>query len=173
MITEFKIFESNRSYLYHFTHLPALEKILKNGILFKGNDLDWQSFSISTTRRSDFDWGAVRIVLDTDKIKSRYKIVPIDYFRNVSKGYFKNMPFHTSQDQQEERIISNKKGYLSPTYFVQIDINEDWSLETKNKELIMYRYGDEFVDYNPNPFKFHNPHNVKINIVKNFKTVKW
>ena len=173
MITFFKIFENNRSYLYHFTHLPSLEKILKDGILFKGNDLNWENFSISTTRRSDFDWGAVRIVLDTDKIKSKYKILPIDYFRNISNGYFKDMPFHPSQDQQEERIISNKKEHLSPTYFVQIDINEDWSLEPKNKELVSNRYGDKYSDYNPDPLEFENPFNVKINIVKNFKTIKW
>ena len=153
MITNFKIYESNRQYLYHFSHREYLEEILKNGLMFTQDDMKENIYSISTTRKSNFNWGSVRIVLDTEKIKTKYKIIPVDFFGKSFTEY-KRIHWWEDWDQQEERIVLKKSGFLTPDYFLQIDIND------KVLELDTYS------------LPLDNPFNIKINIVKSFDTIK-
>jgi hypothetical protein len=152
MILEFQLFE-NRQYLYHFTHFDYLPDILKYGLKFTTDNMKENIFSISTTRKSNFNWGLVRIVLDTEKMRTKYKIEPVDFFGKSFTEY-KRTHWWEEWDQQEERIISKKPDILTPDYFLQIDLNEKVF---------------EFTGY---PLSLENPYNIKINIVKKLKTLK-
>ncbi len=162
--------------LYYFTELDNLKKILENGIRFRNNDLlndDFPYyFAISTTRKYNFKWADsksnnFRIVLDKEKIKNHYKILPVHYYNQ----YYKNddvVPNGTKDqrvndntwNQYEERICFNPKDvnndyYLSPKYFKRIDI--------------LSRNADYYFDNN---IESYNKYSVDINIVDKYEPIK-
>lgn len=109
--------------LYHFTNnLYVLENILDNGLIFRPSDTNDDQCFISTTRNYDFKWGGIRITLNADKIKQRYKIKPINFFYKHIQ-YWKSF-HHINTDQMEERILSPVEGFLDPSYILQVDL--DW-----------------------------------------------
>jgi hypothetical protein len=121
--------------LYHFTNISFLDGIIKTGLKFEPNNSTLpqhkNTYSISVTRDkigagvidylsnlTDFD---VRIKLDGDKISERYKVEPINV-ENVWMAGDKNWKTSSKFPELfEERIISYKPGYLSPSYILQID----------------------------------------------------
>jgi hypothetical protein len=166
--------------LYHFTAIAALENILENGILFKKNDLYSKDFkyyyTISTTRKFNFNFtyddiniNNVRIVLDKEKIKNDYKIIPTHWYNTEFKN--DNAKPNGTNDQRtvafvgrdsliynqfEERICMNpndvyKRYFLLPKYIKQINVLES--------------YKDKME-------QFKNPYNIKIQYYRTFKDLR-
>lgn len=128
----------NMSPIFVWIEFNNIESILKNGIKFKSNDDERYNFkcSISSTRNSKWRWGGgnCRITLDREQISKHFKIVPYSYY-----GF----------KEWEERIFSNKCGYLEPIFFKKIEIdkniyNEDIDIENK------YNIPIEILDFHKN-----------------------
>jgi hypothetical protein len=125
--------------LYHFTNISFLNDILKTGLKFKPDNSGLpqykNTFNVAVTRdksgegvmkylsfKREFN---IRIKLDGDKVSEQYKVEPI----NVENIWNYDIGDKNSEEQIptkfpyffEERIISNKPGYLSPSYISQID----------------------------------------------------
>ena len=121
--------------LYHFTNNSVISSIKEKGIKFEPDNsgLYPNQFYIAATRDKsgkgllkylDYKGLNVRITLDGNKISERYKIKPInveniwnweDYEEEGTPIISKSTEFF------EERILSNKEGYLDPKYFINIE----------------------------------------------------
>ena len=119
--------------LYHFTNILFLNNILKTGLKFNPDNSGLSqyknTFYISATRQQNGTGTIkdipektfnVRIKLDGNKISERYKVEPINVINVWMAGGYGN-PSIKYPELFEERIISNKPGYLSPSYIFQID----------------------------------------------------
>ena len=72
----------NNNYLYHYTNIYNLLGILEDGFILKApySHYDGEKRYISFTRNKNFNFGAdVRIVINRDKLKQRYKLEPYHY----------------------------------------------------------------------------------------------
>ena len=121
--------------LYHFTSIKYLKDVINLGLKFEPNNSTLpqhkNTYSISVTRDkigagvidylsnlTDFD---VRIKLNGDKISEIYKIEPINV-ENIWMAGDKNWKTSSKFPELfEERIISKRPGYLTPSYILQID----------------------------------------------------
>ena len=114
--------------LYHYTDPKNIENILKNGIKFSAPQKEISDkYYISTTRKKQNWKHNTLIILDGNKISEKYKIIPIQastYIDNPSKDWFKKVGVKIDSlggsELAEERIISNKPGYLDPKYIIKI-----------------------------------------------------
>jgi hypothetical protein len=114
--------------LYHYTSPENIENILKNGIRFSSPQKEISNeYFISTTRKKQNWKHKTLIVLDGNKISEKYKIVPIQastYIDKPSDEWFKQVGVKIDSlggsELAEERIISNKPGYLEPKYILKI-----------------------------------------------------
>lgn len=99
--------------IYHFTHIESLEKILSTNKFLtsvavssdeKGNRGKFYFFSIARSRTTHFisaipEFGAVMIILDSEKLNSRFKIVPVDYWGQQYK--------QRGESETEERVLTD------------------------------------------------------------------
>jgi len=120
--------------LYHFTPLSNLKKILENRVLFVNEENQ-----VSTTRHANMDItslyggnselkkGLARIMLDGDKISTKYKIRPFSY-DNLGKEL----------NLGEEQIVVNGNPFPFIPYLKRIDIflNKKDSVNPKILELL-------------------------------------
>lgn len=114
--------------LYHYASPENIENILKNGIRFSSPQKEISNeYFISTTRKKQNWKHKTLIVLDGNKISEKYKIVPIQastYIDKPSDEWFKQVGVKIDSlggsELAEERIISNKPGYLEPKYILKI-----------------------------------------------------
>jgi hypothetical protein len=118
--------------LYHFTPLSNIKKILENRVLFS-NDEGAISTSIrpnmSTRDFMDMKTASIaRIMLDGDKISTKYKIRPFAY--GASEG--------NPEDLGEEQIIVNGEKFPFIPYLKRIDIflNKKDKVNPKILELL-------------------------------------
>jgi hypothetical protein len=106
--------------LYHFTPLKNIIPMLDSQVLIP--NMEGQ---ISTTRRPDMDISGfmkmqmgksntARLMLDGDKISTKYKIRPFVYFDDYE--------YEDGEDLGEEQIIINKKNFYFLPYLKRIDI---------------------------------------------------
>lgn len=106
--------------LYHFTPLKNIIPILDSQVLIPNTE-----GQISTTRRPDMDISGfmkmqmgksntARLMLDGDKISTKYKIRPFIYFDDHE--------YEDGEDLGEEQIIINKKNFYFLPYLKRIDI---------------------------------------------------
>lgn len=121
--------------LYHFTNSSFLNNIKTQGIKFEPDNsgLYPNQFYIAATRDKsgkglfkylDYKNLDVRITLDGNKISERYKIKPINVENiwNMDDFEEEGEPIISKFTEFfEERILSNKEGYLDPKYFISID----------------------------------------------------
>lgn len=114
--------------LYHYTSPENIEDILKNGIRFSSPQKEISNkYFISTTRKKQNWKHQTLIILDGNKISEKYKIIPIQastYIDKPSDEWFKQVGVKIDSlggsELAEERIISNKPGYLEPKYILKI-----------------------------------------------------
>ena len=114
--------------LYHYTSPENIEDILKNGIKFSPPQKEISDkYFISTTRKKQKWNDQTQITLDGDKISEKYKIIPIQastFIDNPSKEWFKVVGVKIDSlggsELAEERIISDKSGYLDPKYILKV-----------------------------------------------------
>jgi hypothetical protein len=133
-----------RGQLYHFTSLQALAKILNSNILQASPDLKVSSddgpvtdFYYFSTTRDKFLYKKnpkiasfeVRLVLDGDKLSSKYKIEPYYYY--YDEMIDEPAPKH-DQDESEERIvlknskeIPNASNYITKIQILIDNIDKD------------------------------------------------
>jgi hypothetical protein len=155
--------------LYHFTPLSNLKKILENRVLFTNEDNQ-----VSTTRHADMNleplYGSnkrgmlnnlARIMLDGDKISTKYKIRPFSY---SSLGKELNLG--------EEQIVVNGDRFPFIPYLKRIDIFIDKKdkvnpkiLELLDKANIPYEIyqGTPASNIPYNQPKDGNPNDIDIN----------
>jgi hypothetical protein len=121
--------------LYHFTNSSFLNSIKEKGIKFEPDNSGLYSnqFYIATTRDKSgkglfkhlgYKDLNIRITLDGNKISERYKIEPINVENIWNKDEFEEegTPIISKFTEFfEERILSNREGYLNPKYFINID----------------------------------------------------
>jgi len=120
-----------------------IEDVLLNGIQFgktegvHNKSLKVYKYYISTTRNPEYHFQSrkIRVVLDGDKIKQLFSVKPFGYNFGANNEW-------------EERIWSNKGGYLSTEYFLRIECSAEYYEEVK---------------------KLKNPNNIPI-ILKNIGT---
>ena len=109
--------------LYHSTYPSTLKTILDQNIL-KGNLATYNGkdvLAISTTRNKNFkyDGRKAQIVLDGDKLSTKYKIKPFDYW-----GRSYNRPKNSqAQDEDEEIILTSKINNIKD-YIVDINLDK-------------------------------------------------
>ena len=109
--------------LYHSTYPSTLKTILDQNVL-KGNLSTYNGkdiLAISTTRNKNFkyDGRKAQIVLDGDKLSTKYKIKPYDYW---GRNY--NIPRNSqAQDEDEEMIITSKIDNIKD-YIVNINLDK-------------------------------------------------
>lgn len=162
--------------LYHFTSTAYLPNILINGLRFHKIDMinfEYQYY-ISTTRFFDFHFfnRRMRITLDKNEIRKNFKMMPIHFknWQGIKSKYNiidNRIKGHNDMmNQFEERIVLNPTNgkyfikdafYLPVKYIKQIDIINPIGVPPKTIEEIS---------------KLDNPHNIKINIVDNYKPIK-
>jgi hypothetical protein len=117
-------------FLYHYTSPDNIKNILKNGIKFSFPQKEISDkYFISTTRRKQNWKHKTLIILDGNKISEKYKIIPIQastYIDNPSDEWFKQVGVKIDSlggsELAEERIISDKPGYLDPKYIINTEI---------------------------------------------------
>jgi len=137
------LLEGMSSVLFHFTNIPNLVNILKENkfhttaAFASDNEQPIQQgylFYVSTTRIRSTGYNMARmmnacIVLDGNKLKAKYKGVPVDYWQQIS--YYGKTKKYNQRDyinalkqlEQEDRILLN-----SPTienalsYIKEIDL---------------------------------------------------
>jgi hypothetical protein len=121
--------------LYHFTNSSFLNNIKEKGIKFEPDNsgLYPNQFYVAATRDKsgkglfkylDYKDLNVRITLDGNKISERYKIEPINVENIWNKDEFEEegTPIISKFTEFfEERILSNREGYLDPRYFINIE----------------------------------------------------
>ena len=109
--------------LYHSTYPSTLKTILDQNIL-KGNLATYNGkdvLAISTTRNKNFKYEdrKAQIVLDGDKLSTKYKIRPYDYWdRNYNR---RNNP--QAKDEDEEIILTSKIPNIKD-YIVGINLDK-------------------------------------------------
>jgi len=114
--------------LYHYTNIKNIKNILDKGLKFSEPQEEISNeYFISTTRKKQNWKHKTLIVLDGNKISEKYKIVPIQastYIDKPSDEWFKQVGVKIDSlggsELAEERIISNKPGYLEPKYILKI-----------------------------------------------------
>lgn len=163
--------EGATDYLYHFTQIDNMLKILKTNTLglsvgfteyeFKHNRNKYFFLSLTNSRSANIGYPITfyeglplaRITFNGRKLNSNFKIKPIDY-NNLPR--VKSVTLHDrSYDEMEERLISNKN-IITNIY--------------KYIESIDIRYVDEMDDMDiikiKNIKKICDENNIKCNIVK-------
>ena len=113
--------------LYHFTNIANLEGILERGLL-TGNDNSVGDI-VSLTRKKDLrhkDTSDTRIVINRDKLASRYKITP---HRDKTAP-----PRKWSNSEDEEFVDRDIKDIKN--YIIRVDILSNW------REIEEWEYGD-------------------------------
>jgi hypothetical protein len=161
--------------LYHFTPLSNLKKILENRVLFVNEENQ-----VSTTRHANMDItslyggnselkkGLARIMLDGDKISTKYKIRSFSY-DNLGKDL----------NLGEEQIVVNGNKFHFIPYLKRIDIflNKKDSVNPKILELlekanIPYKvYQGAPISNTPyNQPKDGNPDSININKIPEKRT---
>ena len=115
--------------IYHFMDIFSLHDMTENysnevpKLNFSADDFfdRKDTFFISTTRKFDFKWNAIRLTLDGNKISENYKIVPVSYFSK------KPNEVNQEEDQFEERIITKRKSDVIDLkkYCKRVDICTD------------------------------------------------
>ena len=128
-ITKILLLEfQEKNYLYHFTDYRIVKKILRSNVLKRGTinlaitnsgktfDIDDKEQGVSFTRNRNFQkdamWGsnALALVFDRNKLKSRYKIYPLDPESNTKYR----------QTYKEEVILKDIKNVRNLIEFVYI-----------------------------------------------------
>ncbi len=157
----FKLYESilneDSNNLYHFTTIDNLLDILNSGKLKVNEDpkisgsrifkqYGYPAEGISTTRNKNLVWGRcnIRLVLNKQKIKQRYKIIPLHWY-NMRYGDMDyrvkgNISFRNNipVNQSEERIITTNG--LPTSYIEEIDlINNPNGTPLTKKEIDMIK----------------------------------
>lgn len=118
--------------LYHYTNSSSVIKILDSGFINNGQDN-----YISCTRNINYQIcksQKVILVLDRNKISTRYKIKPTDWFyNNKTERIYKSRADGISEF--EETILTNKLSikYIKKIIFCDVVIPK--SLENKCKKL--------------------------------------
>ena len=121
--------------LYHFTNSSFINNIKEKGIKFEPDNSGFypNQFYIAATRDKsgeglmkylDYKDLNIRITLDGNKISERYKIKPINIENiwNWDEFEEEGIPVISKfAEFFEERILSNKEGYLDPKYFLNIE----------------------------------------------------
>jgi hypothetical protein len=115
--------EGGSDILYHFTNTYNLINILNNNEFnlsiaigtpsdFNTNKKRFFFFSTTRSKNSGFVRGDVKIVLDSYKLKQRYKITPVDYWQySTNPSDYSNKDDYINalkHSEQEDRIVSNK-----------------------------------------------------------------
>lgn len=142
-INSYKVFEGKQvGNLYHFTNIESIiEMARQKKIGFSPNDLGhmkqyekW-SGSISTTRRFDFKWQGVRLVLDGNKISNKFVIKPIHFFN-----------IRGMDDDEFPRIYKNGKSYRYKEDIRQLGTKakDNYNTEINQmEERIFGKFGDK------------------------------
>jgi hypothetical protein len=118
--------------LYHFTPLSNLKKILENRVLFANDELAISTSirpNMSTRGFQDMKNASIaRIMLDGDKISTKYKIRPFAYGGDEDDA----------EDLGEEQILVNGKNFPFIPYLKRIDIflNKKDKVNPKILELL-------------------------------------
>lgn len=154
--------ESNHAPLYHFTDLFILDRIIDEDTLKLGNYYnkfdDRQIKMISLTRNKDLNTLThrqllnVKLVLDKDKLLTKYNIITYDFFIHNNHETFPKSNLNRKSPVEFEEIILNPIEHLHK-YLIEIDIFGDVNYSVGK----MYK---SLGDYNR---KF----NIKININDN------
>ena len=139
MITTLNEFLGQPNMLYHALDFNKLEKFLKDdiipgysyqrywkdGLMRKDNDPDYNNSNwykgISTTRDMNFakEWSHTFIVLDQDKIKQDYKVVPYQWNYSIGADYVKDHKkereeFIITGYEEDENMLHIPKGSIKP-----------------------------------------------------------
>ncbi len=108
---------NSKNVIYHFTHIMNLDLMIDDGyFLCRHNDLELNKspYAISCTRKKNLKWGAIRLVLDYEKIREKYSVEPVNFFGKKIKKY--------NRQQDEERIYTNNPTFPIFKYLLRIDI---------------------------------------------------
>jgi hypothetical protein len=138
--------------LYHFVDWRRMDYLIDNNLhfRFKMDDLNINDkYYLSTTRKYNFDWASIRIVLDGTNISSNYEIQPVHFFNKAAMDLYRykkqnfkdptkadkpldlrNVGMKTGIDskhdlygnQYEERIMSKYEDNDLSKYILQIDV---------------------------------------------------
>jgi len=116
--------ETINNFLYHFTTLHYIDDILKTNKLIPHEmqkDVGGMIYTgVSVTRKKDFymnDEDSICIILDKDKLKQDYKIIPFNPHR---KSKYKSSLLSYRMNS-EEIVVTGKKGLINlDKYIVNI-----------------------------------------------------
>lgn len=127
--------EGSSQILYHFTRLNRLENILNNDSFYltpavsKSEKTNGRDYFMSFTRSKSTKLGygtkfdredSVRVIINGQKLGSRYKIAPIDYWQYPKTP---ESMLQTNSDEMEDRLVSNTNEIPNASkYITQIDI---------------------------------------------------
>jgi hypothetical protein len=146
-------FAKQRGQLYHFTSLKSLIKILSSNTLISSPDYKphpehegpLTSLHYFSTTRDKFLYKKnpkiasydVRLILNGDKLSSKYKIEPYYYYHDEMID--EPAPKH-DQDESEERIIFKNPGEIpnASNYIIKIQILLDNVNINKSLDTIKY-----------------------------------
>lgn len=140
--------EKNYTPIYHGTTFKNALGILESNELRGNVSNETETYGVSTTRNKDTAYDTVRIVLDKDKVRERYKVEPI--YRESIFG----------RDLAEERIdrtIENVDRYIK-----QIQWNDDSKSNMKMK-ILRRQLVENFdnVDYTNVPSRMNDAYYIK------------
>lgn len=168
LFEQFLMEMASRQVLYHFTQIGNIEDILQYNVIEKGHQ-----GVVSLTRNHHLDgFGSVRLSLNQEALKSKYRITPYMYGSNkqdydhVDMDDMENI-MDTSPEsvryvrekfgqEREERI--KDKIYPLSRYLIQIDIMDNIAIAKKIFRDIEREY----------KYKL----NIPINLVKKWEPVK-
>lgn len=144
--------------VYHFTSLSNIFYILEENILRPG--IEFGSYYISLTRDSRFTqtttYGedfSICLVLDGDKLSSKYKIEPFSYFYHDAR--YRNIPVpdasirHTPDYESEERLysnmgITNLRSYIKEIVVIKSNFKRELSIMPAD---VLAAASDPFLKY--------------------------
>jgi hypothetical protein len=132
----------NDNYLYHNTSLENLLKIIKNNFILKGEHRGYVSFS-RYKNMPDQEFNPefeVKIVVDKNKLKTKYKIEPyVDPQDDEEEEEYSLYSKQSKWFQAEERIKS-PVDIKNSIMYIEIPNEKKWFEETS--QYVVTHYGD-------------------------------
>lgn len=188
LLRESLLSEGGSAILYHFTRLDKLINILTNNEIYltptisssnekKMSKDKFYFLSLTRTKSTSHGYGtkftnvnSVRIKFDGNKLTSRYKIVPIDYWQYPRTP---DLMKSNNGDEMEDRLVSNKNTIPNiSNYVISIDILigdevDDRIIELSKSLGIKINYFNNIKDFaSGNEGKVVEPNGIKKDIEK-------
>ena len=158
------------SELYHFTNVQKMMSILKENTLegFLTSGLGYKTisltrnFNLKDIIHRNISWGAVRLIIDGEKLSDKYKIMPFYDLLNIEDPILAKNKKYT---ESEEVVIADKI-YPIMKYIKQIDINSSEISSYEKQDII------DFTEKNVNK-NVYTYKNIKLQFVDKFKSYKY